>query len=256
MNESTISMDQPPLANIDGVIDESLKGELEEAMQSLSATGTIEGVLSSTNHFTIGTPVVFPIDASQSADQRLIPANLVGYEFYRVQLACTFDPAPHYRFHDATFSISLLSEPAQPESIVYDIFPLQAADERKISRKWNITPELKLDIKPALTEASGKLIGVERSSEYVVYTSRIQGFGLQTSTVKWQFNRTDSHEIVGSQPLFMVICKAPNTVVQLRFKLKAQVELLLEVGPIGPIPLTTMFRRGGKVTENTDTLLC
>jgi hypothetical protein len=256
MNELMESMNQPPLGVIEGVIDESVRGELEEAMRSLSVTGTIEGVLGSTNHFSIGTPLVFPVDSGQSADQRLIPPNLAGYEFYRVQLACTFEPAAHYRFHDATFSVSLLSDPAEPEAIGYDLYPLQALDERKISAKLGITPELKLDIKPVQTELNAKLLSAERGREYIVYSSRIQGFGLQTANVRWQFNRTDSHEISGSQPLFMVICKAPSTIVRLQFALQAQVELLLEFGPIGPIPLTTTFRRSGKVTEDLVTHVC
>lgn len=255
MSEFTVSMDQPALGVIDGAIDESVRGDLAEAMQSLSTTGAIPGVLSSLNRFTIGTPLVFPIDPGQSADQRLIPANLAGYEFYRVQLACTFDPAPHYRFHQATFSVSLLSEPARPEAIVYDLYPLQALDERKISRKLGITPELKLDVKP-ITQVDAKLLSVERGSEYIAYSSRIQGFGLQTAAVRWQFTRTDSHEISGSQPLFMIICKAPGTIVSARFELQAQVELLLDIGPIGPIPLTTTLRRGGKITDDLDAPLC
>jgi len=255
MSEFTVSTDQPPLGEIDGMIDETVRGELTEAMQSLSTTGTIPGILNSVNRFSIGTPLVFPVESSQSAEQRLIPANLAGYEFYRVQLACTFDPAPHYRFHAATFSISLLSEPAQPEAIAYDIYPLQALDERKISRKFGITPELKLDVKP-VTQVDAKLLSVERGSEYIAYSSRIQGFGLQTATIRWQFTRTESHEISGSQPLFVVICKAPGTIVRGRFDLRAQVELLLDIGPIGPIPLTTTFRRGGKITDDLDSPLC
>lgn len=174
------------------------------------AVGEISTVLRSKSYFSIGEPVVLSLTQlliergeAISADIRL---QMQHYDFYQIQLTCSFQAATGCRFHDARFALTLQTVPLKTngitqvvpsKAIAIDLFPLRIEDERKVSIKRSLNPEIKFNFDPAA--ASLTLPLNDRTEEYVTYISRIEAFDLQGTQPAWSFTRTASHEIGGPQ---------------------------------------------------------
>jgi hypothetical protein len=188
------------------------------------------------NRFSIGLPVVHPLDRLHAAMGTAIAPDiqhlLSDYQFFWVQLACTFQAAEGYRFHNARFQVTFLTEPASGNvstvlhsispAIAYDLYPSRLEDEYSVNSKISITPELKLSC--ASVEAQVGLPAMERSTSGNAYRSRIEAFGLQDETSGWRFTSTDSHEISGAYRLYLLLRKPVHTQVKAVFQLQASVQ--------------------------------
>ena len=218
------------------------------------ATGGILTPLRDKSGFSIGEPDVFPLAEYFQKSGQTVPANIQlkmpQYEFYQVELACSFEAATGCRFHDASFALNLETIPADPNAplqaasanaIAHDLFPLLVEDECKIDIKQSLSPEITFGFDHA--SSSLKLpYNKERSRKYVTYQSRIVAVGLRTSQPKWQFTRTNAHEIEGSQRLFMILRKPKGTHVKATFSLAANVQFTIAGLGLDLWPLVMVFR--------------
>jgi hypothetical protein len=218
------------------------------------ATGEILTPLRAKSECSIGDPIVLPLAEYFQKSGQAVPADIQlqmrHYEFYQVEFACSFLAAKGCRFHDASFGLNLQTIPIDPnaplqavagDAMAYDLFPLRVEEECKINIKQSIGPEIAFGFDPA--SASLKLpFNYERSQEYVTYQSRIVAVGLQTSQPKWQFTRTDTREIEGSQKLFMILRKPKGTHVNATFSLTANVQFTIAGLGLDLWPLVMVFR--------------
>ena len=218
------------------------------------AAGEISTNLRAKSYFSIGEPIVLPLaqllterGEAISADIRL---QMQHYDFYQIQLACSFQPAPSCRFHDARFALTLQTVPVDTngitqlvpgKAIAYDLFPLRIEDEYKVTIKRSFNPEIKFNFDPVT--ASLALPLYDRTEEYITYTSRIEAFDLQGAQPAWSFTRTVTHEIGGPQKLFMVIRKPKGTQVEATYRLTARVQFMIGTIALDPYPLIMFFRR-------------
>src|SRR5712691_2503016 len=116
----TLSTDVRELFTVVGVLQTpQAKGSMEEENRSLESfhpkhpgtikgrIGTIPGNHGTASSFSIGMPIVHPLDGLLQAQNSIIPAEIglqmPHYHFYWVRLACSFQAAAGYRFHMARF---------------------------------------------------------------------------------------------------------------------------------------------------------
>lgn len=217
------------------------------------AEGEIITPLGGKSKISIGEPIPFSLaDYFQKEGQNVptsIQLQMQRYEFYQVELACSFLAAKGCRFHDASFALNLETIPADPNApplafsenaIAFDLFPLLVEDECKINIRQGLVPEITFGFDHA--SSSLRLPYKERSLEYLTYRSRIVAVGLRTSRPMWQFTRTDSHEIEGSQRLFMILRKPKGTHVNATFSLTANVQFTVAGLGLDLWPLVMVFR--------------
>lgn len=255
MDEQFTLGDQPELFQAQGQLTEEdiLFIEETKGLGLLEAKGVIVVPLRDKSQFSIGDPVVLPLAEYFQKSGQTVPIDIQlqmqRYEFYQVELACSFQAARGCRFHDASFALNLETIPADPNAppqaasanaIAYDLFPLRVEDECRISIKQSLGPEITFGFDHA--SFSLKLPNKERSREYVTYQSRIVAFDLRTSWPKWQFTRTDAHEIEGSQELFMILRKPKGTHVKATFSLAANIQFTIAGLGLDLWPLVMVFR--------------
>jgi hypothetical protein len=257
--------DQPVLFYGEGLLSEEDVLFLEEEQGIVAergAFGEISSLFRSRSFISIGDPIVLPfaqlLTERGEAVSAAIKLQMLSYDFYLVQLACSFQAAPNCRFHDARFSLELQTSPsdisvleASPgNAIAYDLFPLKLEDERKVRVTWSFHPELKFTFDPISSSLTLPLY--DRESEYVTYTSRVEAFDLQGTQPAWKFVRTASHDISGPQKLFMTLRKPKGTQVKAIFSLTAHVQFLIGRVVLNPYPLKLLFRGNEDQSTITD----
>ncbi|HEX2909592.1 MAG TPA: hypothetical protein VH186_02210 [Chloroflexia bacterium] len=250
MREFEFEESQPDLFEVSGTINEEQTRKLEEALEVYEGYGTIKSSFREESKFIIGEPISRKLEPEAQEITPDIKAQLDNYDFYLVQLACSFLPADGCRFHTANFEIDLQSEPASPASIAYDQQPDKVEDELKVNNKFTLDPNLKIKVLQMDIGLSGVPFKAELSREYVAYTSRVTATGLQTSQPGWKFSRSKSHDINGSYRLLLIVRKPKGTKVTGRMSLSASQEYLLPGGPIGPLPLSTIWRKHGQLVDD------
>jgi hypothetical protein len=244
----------------------------EEAVQHLNipaargAETDIATILRGKSHVSIGDPIALPLNALLIRRHEEVDADiqlqLQEYEFYAVQLACSFTAAEGCRFRDAEFTVELYNPEisaagsTQEGPIAYTLAPLSVEDETKISRKFSFNPNLTFKFGPAQTQVGGIIPGAEQSTDYIIYRNRIEAFGLRWRKAGWKFRRTKQHGISSPQELFMVIRKPTGTRVAAKFGLSARIEAITQLGPIGPLSLNIFFHGKGSVADEPQKLLC
>jgi hypothetical protein len=209
--------------------------------------------------FSIGTPIVHPLDGLLHLQNASIPPDIqlqmARYHFYWVRLACSFQAASGYRFRMARFQVQLNTQPVDPgtatlipdPAIAYDMFPSSVEDELTVATKINVSPELKFTCNPL--EATLALPSYERSASGQTYRSRIKTFDLQGERPAWIFTHSPSREIEGTHKLYLLVRKPMHTHVIALFHLEA--EVVPEWGGL-PQSLLMKFRRAGSIASLTD----
>ena len=192
-----------------------------------------KGRIGATNNgrclISIGEPLSFPLAgaAIASLDPRL-QAQFTAFDFYVVQLACSFQTFASYPFREARFTIALHAESPTEQitgrsaAIAYDLYPLRLEDERQVSRHLALTPSLKFTAVGA--EAALPLPTYETTETHARYTGRVEAFDLQGSNPSWTFQRTASRDISGPQKLFLLLRTGKGTRVLASFNLQASIE--------------------------------
>jgi hypothetical protein len=203
------------------------------------------------NRVSIGVPISLPLTPLLQGCGQDLPADiqlqLQDFEFYQIQFACSFEAGFQYRFHEARFQVTLETRPVvsgRPDlrgAIAYDLFPLHLEDQRQVSIKRSLNPQIRFRFDPLSGSLAVPLY--EHGEEYLRYTARISAFDLQGTQPAWSLARTHSHEIEGSQKLFMIVRKPKGTQVYASFKITASVEYLLGNIVLDPFPLSFLFRR-------------
>jgi len=225
------------------------------------ASGKITTLFRAKSYFSIGEPIVLPLAQLLTERGEAIPAEIKlqmqQFDFYQVELACSFQTAPGCRFHDARFALTLQTLPydsqASPQSgkaIAYDLFPRTLEDERPVRIKRSFAPEIKLNFDSASSSLALPLF--ERTEEFVSYTARVEAFDLRGTQPAWSFTRTASHEIGGPQKLFMVVRKPKDAQVKAIFSLSAHVQFVIGKIALDPFPLIWLFRRHDTRATITD----
>lgn len=256
--EDLYVVDQPELFTVEAEVTKEAidRFSRQEAVTPIGPGIEITTLFRDKSYITIGQPIVFPLDQLLAAREKLpkdIQSERKEYDFYRVQLACSFKAASGCRFHDARIEFTLHNPdtpnvPVAQRPMIYDLAPELVEDELKVSRKYGIKPEVKLDFTAVKAKVSA--VEYEQSSEYIVYYGRIEADGLQESKGGWTFIRTKQHEIGRQQRLFTIIRKPKKTRAIMKFALQARIEAITSFGPIGPIPLTFIFNRHGNTPSD------
>jgi hypothetical protein len=213
------------------------------------------------SHFSIGEPIVFPVEPETAA-----PAStgheLDAFEFYQVQLACSFAAAAGCRFTDARFAVTLHTvanseQGTSADAIAYDLFPQLLEDATTVTITSTIKPEISFGYEPVSAKLS--LPSRERVEEQIRYSSRVVAFDLQGTNPAWSFYRTDQHEISGPQRLFMLVRKPRHSTVRATFSLNARVQFVRGGYGFSPVELVMLFRqrdRTGALADELATALC
>lgn len=239
----------------------ALSEEDEEVLETLEGE-QVRGIhtIRQKNRVSIGVPISLPLAPLLQQRGQSLPVDihlqLQAYEFYQIQLACSFEAGDHYRFHAARFQLALethpmaAGSPSTPPAIAYDLFPLQLDDQRQVSIKRSLNPEIKFNFNPI--EGSLVIPIYERDEEFIHYKSRVKAFDLQGTQPAWSFSRTRSHEIDGAQKLFMIVRKPKGTHVFTTFKITASVEYVVGNVVFDPFPLSFLFRRRNTSSTRTE----
>jgi hypothetical protein len=216
------------------------------------------------SHFSIGDPIVSPL-TSTGATPAELRNQFDEYEFYQVQLACSFQAAPACRFTDARFAVVLTTTPegstqgseVAADAIAYDLFPLLLEDAKTVTVKSTVKPEVSFKFEPVTATLS--LPSRERVEQQIRYACRVVAFDLRGTRPAWSFYRTEQHEISGPQRLFVLVRKSTGTRVQAMFSLRARVEFVLGGQGFSPVELVMLFRRrdqAGLITDELTVPLC
>ncbi len=265
--------DQGALFEVEGQLSEEEALFLEEStgIGSVSrSVGEIATPLRARSFVSIGEPIVYDLTKFLAKCADPVPADIQlqtkHYEFYQVQLSCSFQAASGCRFHDARFALRLETLPDNPNkpaqaslgnAIAYDLYPQKVEDEYKVSIKRGINPQLTLTSDPFSPGISLPLY--EGTEEYIVYKGYIEAFDLQGTQPAWSFTRTSSHEIGGPYKLFLVIRKPKGTQVKASLSLTTHVQFMIGKLALDPLPLVMIFRRGRNnpvIVDNPTVPLC
>lgn len=125
---------------------------------------------------------------------------LSEFDFWLVEFACSFLPAPDHQISWARFMAKLGPIGNQPSPIAYDLYPKEIADE--IRTKCRI--RLGLDLK-FLEVAQVQLPDYIREIEFTKLEPTISAAGLLTSTPSWDFRKTKGGDVRGVKALFVII---------------------------------------------------
>jgi hypothetical protein len=151
----------------------------------------------------LGQPLVLPLSpdepemTAEDADLRaFLAAEAERFRYYRVYLACTFAAPDDEPFEQAWLSVRLLGDGGEPP-IAWSVAPARVARPSTGNRKF------KLGAKAVIAEA-----GVEVEQAGGLDEVYLEALGLREPTVVWEFSRTTTERIRGSQPLALV-ARAP-----------------------------------------------
>ncbi|MGW7042148.1 hypothetical protein ACWGDT_05400 [Streptomyces avermitilis] len=216
------------------------------------------------SYVSIGEPVVTRLEPHDGVSAEL-RHQFDAYEFYQVQLTCSFQAAVGCRFAHARFTAELVTgaedgdpDAAVSQAIAYDLFPLLLEEARTVtvtSQGWGM--DLSFGFEPV--EATLTMPSREWSEDRVTYSSRVEAFDLRGTRPAWQFVRTEQREISGPQRLFMLVRKPKGTVVRASFGLRATVQFMLGGQGFAPADLVMLFRsrsRAGELTDRPSAALC
>src|SRR5690242_669565 len=123
MEEPFIADDQATLFDVEGQLAEEDLQFLEELVSGGTTDRTMATIgmpFRSRNFVSIGVPEVKSLSQLFKKNNNSLPAEIQlqtkSYEFYQVQLTCSFHPAAGCRFHDARFALNLETIPDNPNS--------------------------------------------------------------------------------------------------------------------------------------------
>lgn len=168
------------------------------------------------NKAVLGEPLAFNVINKMKSLGLDIPYELDSmkekYDFYQVQLGCSFDPDPTCLFEDAKFGMTLYAKDNSNnevgEPLVLDMFPNKIESEIKYNSNYTITDSLKLKFSEFLG------IGTERQTseniEYIKYEPEIEGHGIKTEEVYWKFKKTNEKNLSGNKDPLYVIVRIPK----------------------------------------------
>jgi hypothetical protein len=201
------------------------------------------------SRISIGEPVVAPL---APGDRRVsaLRTHFAQYEFFQVELACSFAAAAGCRFSDARFEVALSTEPpaetTAQEAIAYELSPLQLEDPQEVTASSS-KPGVAVKFEPA--SATLTLPSHEEVRKYVGYSSVMAASGLRTSRPVWSFYRTDQREINGSHLLQMLVRKPRGSRVMAELSLRARVQFVFVGHALSPVNLAMVFRHRSATGE-------
>ena len=215
--------------------------------------------------FSIGTPVVFPLDQLLREQNETIPAairlQMPAYHFYYVHMACSFQASPGYQLTSAQFGVQLLTEPANhdnqsgnPEhAIAYAMYPFKEEDEFSRVTTLNLLPSLQFTCSPL--DVTLALPSCEQTNSGSVSHSRITAYNIQSERPSRHFLPTPAHDIDGAYKLSLIVRKPHTTHVRAIFHLEAQARSE-RGGPLRSLLLLKRSRSGATLTEHPAYPLC
>ena len=149
------------------------------------------------------------------------------YAFHYATLSCSILPDNDCRFDWVRFGIELSAKPESKKSstimkpVAHYLFPTEINSEIKYKKESDISPELKLNFFEIVDASVGG--SITQSMEYIIYEPQITSFGINKSTVAWNFKRTKEKGILGDKLLFLVVKAPKDSMVKGRFLLGGEV---------------------------------
>ena len=177
-----------------------------------ASTGGGSGLLPELPHASIGVPEVWRLQDVFDPDTipKPIAASIATSDFYFCRLACSFRPErDETRIEWARFTLTLHPDDEGRRPIVFDLDPLEVADEVKHTRTVTIGPTMKFQ------QVDVSLGSAGFSFEYMSLTPEIWAAGVGEETAEWNFAQTRSRAVQGSK-LMHALIKAPPGMTEVR----------------------------------------
>jgi hypothetical protein len=204
-------------------------------LKTFGATeGMIEGFKGKKNRVTVGQPYLEPLIPRMQAKNEEVSYEIKRlaekHDFHYVSMSCVLQPDTGCRIEWARFGVELyatdpnLGVTIHPSTgtppIAYSLFPKEVSSEIKVKSKHSITADLKIKVSPIEAGIGGS---ANKDEEYVVYQPQIIGYGLNTSSVAWDFKSTQEKAVLGDKEVHLIIQTPRGTKVKGRFVLGAEV---------------------------------
>jgi hypothetical protein len=199
---------------------------------AVASEGMIDGFRGKKNRVAVGQPykenLISRMQETNEEISHEIKKLSDKYDFHFVSMTCVFKPDTDCKFDWAGLGIELYaidSKTGQHQAssispIAYSLFPDEVSSEIKTKREISVTPELRFNI---LSLQSRVSTSTNKTQEYIVYEPQIVSFGLNTSSVAWDFKSTKEKAVLGDKRLQLVIQTPRDTKVKGRFVLGAEV---------------------------------
>jgi hypothetical protein len=224
----------------DKILFEAILEPTESAVDKLKKSkdvgeGEITTFRNKVNRVAVGEPYYEDLISRLEGEKEIpheIERLLDDYDFHFVSLSCSFLPDTGCRFAWARFGIELNAQlesgDSQEKPIAFDMFPDEILSEIAYKRDFTFKAGLKFKLGPIESGTDG---GVKTQEEYIIYEPHIVAFGINRSTVAWNFENTKEKGIWGNKRGLLLVVKAPkNSKVKGRFLLGAEVEYELLKG--------------------------
>jgi hypothetical protein len=151
-----------------------------------------------------------------------ITLRLREANFFVVKLFCSFRPPQGMQISKAEYRVELLSEPANSNPTVYDLFPLRVEHEIRETQKMGFNPEFKLGEAFKLSTTT-----IETGIEYSFLEPIVYADGLGENIARWTYQKNKQTSILGSRKMILVI-KASNQINQIKVRLSVSADIVFQ----------------------------
>jgi hypothetical protein len=153
---------------------------------------------------------------------REITLKLREANFFVVKLFCSFRPPQDMQVSKAEYKVELLSEPANLNLTVYDLFPLKVEHEIRETQKMGFNPELKLGEAFKLSTTT-----IETGIEYSFLEPIVYADGLGENIARWTYQKNRQTNILGSRKMILLI-QASNQINQIKVRLSVCADIVFQ----------------------------
>lgn len=162
----------------------------------------------------VGRPQIFSLMEIYEIEKIKSPADIQimskEYDFYLVELACSFVPQKKSEIINLKFKVDLdllyvKSSSKHPERpIAYDMYPVEIFEEIQEKKSIGINPTLKFQ------EVKAGVGSFLREITFTRLIPIITGAGVLCPSVVWSFDKTENRKLEGVRRMYMVI-KTPKS---------------------------------------------
>lgn len=167
-----------------------------------------------TDEVQVGVPQVFPLLKIYEIEDVKIPADIQimsdKYDFFLVELSCSFVPEKKSEFINLKFKVDLDlidgkgSSGDREKPIAYDMYPVEVFEEIQVTKTVGLNPILKFQ---EIEVGGGNFL---KEIKFTRLIPIIAGAGMLCPSVAWSFDKTENRKLEGCRVMYLVI-KAPKS---------------------------------------------
>lgn len=190
----------------------------------------IINMLGRKNRVAVGKPDCSNFNRIFATEKQTIPQAFkelsCNYDFYLLDLSCSFLPDPDCEFVWARFGVELNAyadgKRLKEKPIAYDMYPDEVFNEITIKNEMAFSSNFKIN--PSILNIEEGL-KITDSKEYAHYEPEITAFGIRTSNVAWDFKATSRKYINGNiRKLMIIVQTQKNSNIKGRFLIGAEIK--------------------------------